>query len=279
VPTNFNTEGTFKEQLLNTLAALPTFSFSPHNWGNLGLPQPTFGSLFTLLGVALPFLTRAKRIWILLLSCYLGVGIWYWTNHQDRFLQALLPWMATCVVALCVRIWQLGLAPRFALIALVSLQLIWGADFYFSPNHTIMNESLIIPLAKHLRAGMRGEYVSRFQHWGDLDRVNHVLPRNAVLLLHKESWRLGLERRVVSDEYGYQGAISYAALGTPRAVWQAWHDLGVTHVYWERAEDKGGNESEREREAVFRAAVRSATTNRVRVLNAFVAELLPEPPP
>lgn len=278
VPTNFTTNGSLAEQLREILFALPTFSFRPHNWGNLELPQPTFGSLFTLLGVALPFLTRAKRIWLLLISCYLGVAIWYWTNHQDRFLQALLPWMAACVVALCVRIWQLGVAPRFALVMLVGLQLVWGADFYFSPNHTIVNDSLIIPLAKHLRGGIRGEYAERFRHWGELDKINRVLPRDAVLLMHKGGWRLGLERRVVSDEYGYQGALSYTVLGTPRAVWKAWHDLGITHVYWNRNEDRDADESERKREAVFRAAVKQLTRNRVKVPGSFVAELVPEPP-
>jgi hypothetical protein len=279
VPTPFISTGSFGHRVLETLYALPTFAFVPHNWDNLDLPQPTFGSLFTLLGLALPFIPNAKRIWLLLGGCYLGVAIWYWTNHQDRFLQTLLPWMAACVVALCVRIWQLGLLPRVALSALVGLQLVWGADFYFSPNHTVFDDSILVATTKHLRAGMKHQYNDRFRHWKDFDKLNELLPRNAVVLMHNGDFRLGLERMAVTDQYGYQGAISYRELGNPSAVWRAWHDLGVTHVYWPRSENKNAGSDERARETVFREAVKRVTERRVRVPGSFLAELSTQPPP
>jgi hypothetical protein len=278
LPTNFSLEGTLTERSLATLRALPAFSFFPHNWGNLNLPQPTFGSMFTLLGLALPFLWQVRRIWLLVLATYMGIAIWFWTNHQDRFLQALLPWMAACVVALCVRIWRLGVVPRLSISLLIGLQLVWGADFYFSPNHTIIHESIVSSLARHISAGMTGEYDSRFEHWVENDAQTRALPPNAVVLLHGGGFRLGYERRVVSDERGYQGALSYTELRTPQAVWRAWHELGITHVYWKVAENKQASEDERAREAVFRSAVKAGTRNRRRIRDSFVAELNPEPP-
>ena len=279
LPTVFATTGTVWERIRETLLALPSFSFKAHNWSVLGVPQPTFGSLFSLLGLALPFLPRAKRIWGLLLVCYAGVAIWYWTNHQIRFLQALVPWMAACIVALCARIWQLGVAPRAALSALVGLQIVWGADFYFAPNHVLMDGGIIVNTARHLRAGLGGDYKDRFRHYRDFDKVNARLPADAVVLLHNGNFRLGLERRSITDQYGYQGALSYQALGTPRAIWHAWHELGVTHVYWPRNEDKDADPEERAREAVFRKAVKNITQSRRRLGGSYLAELTPEPPP
>jgi hypothetical protein len=279
LPTVFAMTGTVWERICELLLALPTFSFIAHNWSVLNLPQPTFGNLFTLLGLALPFLPRAKRIWGLLLVCYAGVAIWYWTNHQIRFLQALVPWMAACIVALCVRIWQLGLAPRLALSALVGLQIVWGADFYFAPNHVLIDDGIIANTARHLRSGMGGDYDARFRHYTDFDKVNQRLPGNAVVLLHNGDFRLGLERRSITDQYGYQGALSYRALRNTRAVWQAWHDLGVTHIYWPRSENKEADAEEKAREAVFRKAVKKITRRRERLGGSFLAELTTEPPP
>ena len=277
-PTSFTMQGTVWERLIELLGALPTFSFIPHNWSVLNLPQPTFGSLFTLLGLALPFLPRAKRIWGLLLVCYVGVAIWYWTNHQIRFLQALVPWMAACIVALCKRIWQVGPAPRLALSALVGLQIVWGADFYFAPSHTLIAGGIITHTVRHLRAGMAGDYEGRFRHYLDFEGLQAHLPKNAVVLLHNGDFRLGLERLAVTDQYGYQGALSYKALGDSRAVWQAWHDLGVTHVYWPRSENKEADEDQLAREAVFRTAVQQVTHDRVRIDGSYLATLSAEPP-
>jgi hypothetical protein len=277
-PSVFASTGTPFDRLRDALYVLPTFAFRPNNWASLDLPQPTFGSLFSLLGLALPFVPRAKRIWLLLCACYLGIAIWYVTNHQDRFLQTLLPWMAACVVALCVRIAQLGRAPQLALSALVALQLVWGADFWFAPNHSLVNDSILIPLVKHLRGGFQHRYKQRFEHFTDFDEHNRKLPRNAVVLLHDGAFRLGLERRAVTDQYGYQGALSYAALRTPRAVWQAWRELGITHVEWERNEDTDVDAEQRARERVFRQAVRHGTQRRIRIRGKYLAELTPQPP-
>jgi hypothetical protein len=279
LPTAFALHGSLSQRVWELVVALPTFSFRPLNWSVLNLPQPTFGSMFTLLGLALPFLPRAKRIWGLLLVCYVGVAIWYWTNHQIRFLQALLPWMAACIVALCVRIWRVGRAPRLALSALVGLQILWGADLYFAPSHTLIAGGIITNTVLHLRAGMAGEYEGRFRHYLDFELLNARLPKDAVVLLHNGDFRLGLERRAITDQYGYQGALGYAALGDPRAVWQAWHDLGVTHIYWPRSENKDADADERAREAVFRTAVKQLTHGRVRLGGWNLAVLAAEPPP
>jgi hypothetical protein len=126
---------------------------------------------------------------------------------------------------------------------------------------------------------MAGDYEGRFRHYLDFEPLNARLPKDAVVLLHDGDFRLGLERRAITDQNGYQGALGYAALGNPRAVWQAWHDLGVTHIYWPRGENKDAGADERAREAVFRSAVKQLTYGRVRLEGSNLAVLAAEPPP
>ena len=82
-----------------TLGALFTFSFVPNDWDRFHGATPVFGSLFTLSLAALPFLKHTKRIWGLVAATHLGIFAWYWINHQDRYLQAALPWMAAATAA------------------------------------------------------------------------------------------------------------------------------------------------------------------------------------
>src|SRR5207244_1635956 len=121
-----------------TLSALVTFSFKPNDWDRFHGATPVFGSLFTLSLGLLPFLKGTRRLWGLFFATELGVFAWYWTHHQDRYLQAALPWMAAATAAVLALCWQRGLLVRGVLGLLVVLQVVWGADVYFMPAHVYL---------------------------------------------------------------------------------------------------------------------------------------------
>ena len=121
---------------VETLKALFTFSFIPNDWPAFHGKVPVFGSLFTLLIASLPFLRRTRRLWLLVGWVHISIFIWYWTHHQDRYLQAIMPFMAAVTAGAMVLIWhQARWVVRGALGALVGLQVVWGGDVYFLPTH------------------------------------------------------------------------------------------------------------------------------------------------
>jgi hypothetical protein len=62
---------------------------------------------------------------------------------------------------------------------------------------------------------------------------------------------LGLERRFVSDDPGYQGATDYGALGSPARVQKHLQALGVTHALVSRSPGVGLNPPTLAKEVVF----------------------------
>ena len=105
--------------------------------------MPVFGSLFTLLSVCLPFLRRTRRLWALTGATLLAVAVWYWTHHQDRYLETLLPWMTAVTAGAMVLVWRgrpLSVSPPRARARslLVALQIVWGGDVYFIPGHAMI---------------------------------------------------------------------------------------------------------------------------------------------
>ena len=260
-PPQFMVHGTFGERVIKTLKVLPTFAFIPHNWKHFEIPEPTFGALFTLLGPVLPFLTRVRRIWLLTACTYVGVFIWFWTNHQDRYLQALLPWMVCTVVAIGALLWNLGAPARVTFACLVAFQVVSGSDIFFYPTHRMIKDSGIKSLSDFISAGHRHDYEGRFEHWGTTHRLAQSLPENAVPIVHDKFLRLGLARPAITDQSGFQGAIGYPELKSTRAVFDLWKRLGATHVVWGRSRITKLDRATLAREAVFyEAAVRSAKT-------------------
>jgi hypothetical protein len=114
----FVVTGTPAEKLVKTLKALGTFSFKPNDWGGFHGDKPVFGSLFTLLIPVLLFLRAPRRLWVLVVGTHLAIAVWYVTNHQDRYLQAILPWMAACTAAALALGWQQGPFVRTGITAL-----------------------------------------------------------------------------------------------------------------------------------------------------------------
>lgn len=280
-PRRFLLRGSLLERLQETLPVLFTFSFVPHNWPGHEIPQPTFGSLFTLFTLAVPLLGVQRRLWLLLGATYAGVFIWFWTNHQDRFLQTILPWMAAATAVMIAGVWRLGVLARAAAGLLIAFQIAWGSDAFFYPNHRSIGAAPIRALADLAATGYEKRYVERFDRLGDISKVGALLPPDAVVLLHGHEARFGIGRRVVTDEHGYQGGLGYLQLPTAHDVWNAWRALGVTHVMWRRP-DIGGSRPSVEalaREAAFFEAAGATTLTRDRKHRAGFGPLRPTPPP
>jgi hypothetical protein len=248
--------GTFWQKVTKTLAALVNFSFVPHDWSGFHGDRPVFGSLFTLLIPVLPFLAgRKRRLWLTIIGIHLGVLVWFVTNHQDRYLQALVPWMAACTAGILCMAWRSGLPVRIAVFLLVGFQVAWGADVYFIRSHAMIGDSPLKPLIDHIAAGQQRRYAERRKlHFGSLQAVGERLPASAKVLIHERHDRLGLGTASISDTLAWQGAVDYKVLDTPKETYELWRQLGATDVLW--WPDRGNmSPSELAREAGFARSV------------------------
>lgn len=218
--------------LLETFRALFSYSFDPNDWKRSHGDVPVFGSLFTLLLLALPLLHKTRRIWLLVAWIHAAIFAWYWVHHQDRYLQAIVPLMAACVAAILVLLWQqFGVLVRAAAAALVSLQVIWGGDVYFIQTHAMIR-SPIKAVVDLLSAGYEGKYEERLQTQERFQRIAEHLPKRARVLIHELHPHLGIEAESVLDSYQWQYGIEYGAQGTPEGVRALLRRLGVTHAYY-----------------------------------------------
>jgi hypothetical protein len=245
----FEATGTPVEKLIKTLKVLLNFSFVPNDWG-FHADKPVFGSLFTLLIPTLFFLRPLRRLWVLVLGTHVGVALWYLTNHQDRYLQALLPWMAACVAAMLALAWRQGRLVRAGVVALVAAQLVWGSDVYFFRTHAMLHDSPIRALGEFLGAAHQKHYRERFERPGSLLEVGDALPAKAKALVHVVEEKLGARAELVLDAPGRQGAIEYMVLYSPQTVAALWKQLQITHVIRIPGWSPGGDE-DWIREAVF----------------------------
>ena len=238
-------EGTLGHRLSETLLkGVLGFSFETNDWFMFHRDVPVFGSLFTLLVVVLPFVRRGGRAALLFACGNVGVFVWYWLSHQDRYLQALVPWMAAAVAAALVLVWRTGWIGRLATMPLLAAQIIWGGDVYFIPTHAMNNTAPIKLVTDLLSAHYRGDR-NRFATYSPWTDIGEELPRGSKVLVHQSHVHLGLEAMSVSDWGGWQGGLSYARLGNPRAMYERLTSYGVTHVVWlSRNEPWRPNESD-----------------------------------
>lgn len=263
---NFIVQGTMSHRLWESVKAMFTFAFIPHDWESFKGNTPVFGFLFTLLSPAWIFLRDRKRAVLLILGTHLGVFCWYFTNHQDRYLQALIPWMAAVVGATIVRIWSAPLAARVCLSALVAFQIVWSGDIFFFKTHAMIGDAPVKHLADHLGAGHQRNFSDRFQHFSQTFRdVRGKTPPNAHILVHRNHEKLGLGRQTVVDGSGYQSAIDYLDLEHAGRAYQLLRQLDVTHLMFAPF-DPGDDNKELAKEVVFRhmAAALAGSTQNVR---------------
>jgi hypothetical protein len=257
------------------LRAVLDFSFVPHDWSITPPPAPVFGSLFTLLLFCVPFLGRRPRLWLLLGATHGGVFLWYNIHHFERYLQALLPWMAASVTVCLVLLWRLHWALRPLVMGLVLSQMVWGGDAYFRPH--AMVGSAPERAAALLSAGMKGDYKKRFDVFESYYAIGRKLPPDATVLLHETHIHWGLQRASVSDHAGTQGGISYVRSGSLAGVYDLLKSMHVTHLVW-RTGVSGSSDTLGSDLLFFRFA-KYATNGRRQVQGETLARMPSEPPP
>lgn len=211
-----------------------TFAFEPH-YSFLGT-RPSFGFLFTLLSPLVLFLPRSRRLKIGALVSAAAVFAWAMTYQIDRNLQILQPLLAAVTVGVMVRVWSLGFLARAALALPLVLQVSWNMQYLFEP---------LQPRFEQARLGAEGQIDHR--EIKTRQRMNHLLPENAVVLLHAQHVSLGIEREVLHDVGGFQGLIDQRPLHTRRAMYERYRALGITHLVW----NPTAYASSRQEEVVF----------------------------
>jgi hypothetical protein len=227
VPNNFwRPAGTFGQKLVETARALFTFSFISHDWLGMHGTVPVFGSLFTLTSLCVPFLAGRRLLGLVLVS-YAAVFIWYWGSHQDRYLQAIVPWFAAATAAVIAEVWYSGLAARASVAALVGLQIVWGGDVPFIAQSGIQRLKLSIDL---FSSGYRHAIEERTSFFSPWPMLAQRIPKGAKVLLHGCVGSLGLGAMTVSDFW--QGAISYGRYRSFADMNRSLHAMGITHMLW-----------------------------------------------
>jgi hypothetical protein len=228
----FSTHGPLSLRLREALKAVFTHSFVANDFPQFHGARPVFGSLFTLLLPVLVFARAPRRLWWLAGGTLIGVFVWHWTSHADRFLQALVPWMAAAAAACMVLAWRELRWGRVALAALVLFQVVEGGDVYFIRMHGMIGDSPLRSVVEHLSAGHAGRYPERFRIWGGLPDVGKTLPRGSRVLMHDYGEQLGLGVPGIMDHPGWQGGVEYLELDSPARTVALWRKLGATHLVW-----------------------------------------------
>lgn len=205
-----------------------TFAFDPHDFGYSHHDLPVFGLLFTLLLLAIPFVKPCARIVGLAIACELGVMLWFWTHHLDRFLQALVPWMAAVTAAVIGLLWRRGLVTRALLALLIGLQVVWGGDHPFIPTHSMMGDTPYRDAVRFLTEGYRQNYEGRLVV-ADLEEVGAATEKDSKILVHQAQIHLGLGRMSVNDSPRSQTGLDYS-MHTPRSLYELLRSWKVTHL-------------------------------------------------
>jgi hypothetical protein len=163
----------------------------------------------------------------------LGVMVWYWVSDAERYLQALLPWMASTVAALAILAWRSGLAARVGVVALASMQIVWGADMIFWPLHRMTYKSPIGLANDFFGRAYSGDHKSRGKPFQEFAALEKYLPKSAKVLVHHDHVHLGLGREAVADATRLVYGLNYGELGSPRAVDSLLKSWGVSHATWD----------------------------------------------
>ena len=272
----FTPEGTLLERIGQTLPSPFTFAYIPHDWETFHHNIPVFGFLFTLSLTFLPFLRGTRRIGGLAIAALLGVALWFWTFHQDRYLQALLPWMVAVTAALFILAWKTGWAARVAVMGLVAMQLIVGGDTPFLPTHAMAHTSPIELAVRLLSSTFRKDYDRPRDEHSGFERVRQALPKDSTVLFHLDYIRLGIGRPVVTDNPRWSGAPLLGFFDGPGAAIAHLRSLGVTHLLHLRDNCRFGDLNLRS-EVAFHAVAEREVANRREVDGWKIDELPPTP--
>ncbi|MBK7858082.1 MAG: hypothetical protein IPJ65_05555 [Archangiaceae bacterium] len=213
----------FVERFVTGLKMVFTFSFEPHY--NFVNGAPTFGSLFTLCLPLVLFIGKAKRVWLGVAVALSGLLFWAMTYWVDRNLQILSPVLIAVTAAVIVRAWELGFFARVGVIALVAVQLAWGSALFVSGSDRIVSAVTL------LRSTLDGRADAQLRSYrSEFVQIDEALPKSAVLMMHHTHVKLGIDRPVFLDLFGFQGSIDYRELHSVRELYDRLKALGVTHV-------------------------------------------------
>jgi hypothetical protein len=230
-----------------------------------------FGSLFTLL---LPLYLWVRPRWRALLivgGAHLGILVWILTYPFDRYLHAVVPWMAACVAAALAAAWRMGPAVlRLGVVLLVAFQMIWGGDIYLLLTHWRMAELPLHPMdeANRSRHFVRNPYPGQ-----ELTPIGARLPKNSRPIAHDFYQTVGVGVMTISDNPYWQGTIDYLQIEPPQKVLSAWRRLGATHLLWPYQKEPRSAE-DLARDAVFARASVAFTDSSFTVAGYRVAELI-----
>jgi hypothetical protein len=231
VPAGWKAEHSLRG-VLDTLAAPFSFAFKPHDWGRFHGQIPVFGFLYTVTMPGIFFVPKRARVAVLYIVTSVAIMYWYWTFHQDRYLQTYLPWMAACLAAIVSQAWCLGKPVRVAVALVIAAQVVVGAGVPFLPTHSMIGGSPFVTSIK-LFGGWRSKNRANLDApTGAFVNMQRELPGDAKLLLHDTRLTLGVARPVVSDAIAWQLAIDYSQHISPTAMWRLLRAHGVTHVAW-----------------------------------------------
>jgi hypothetical protein len=259
--------------LRDAIKTLALFSFVPHAWREMHFDIPTFGFLFTLFLLPLPFVRHAGKIWRVVAWVHVAILAWYWIHHEDRHLQGLVPWMAASVAATATLLWRRsGSITRALLVLTVGAQIAWGADMYFYPTHSMLGRRAPIQAAVSLlERNMTGRHSERLVFQTAQQAVGNALPKDAILLTHEKRDNVGIRRTVVTDFYGEQCGIDYQHLLTPDRVYAHLRSFGITHLMWSTGDSRGYTPLAGD--LVFYEFAFRATAERRRVSGNWVASM------
>lgn len=217
------------ERVRQALRFALTAPFEPHY--SFTHDVPALGALFVLLLPFALFIKDRKRVWLTIAIAYMAAVVWAWTYMADRYLQAIVPLFAAVVAAVLVRAWELSSISRVALVPLVALQIIWGGDTLFYSGDPGAASHLSSAMTM-MRSGLDGRIRGRFEYRINFVRLGRSLPNNALALLHAERINLGIDRDLIFDSPRTQAYVYYNKIKGPRALYDYYKHLGITHLIW-----------------------------------------------
>ncbi len=251
-------------QLVETFKVLFSWSFIPHDWSPFHGKRPVIGSLLTLLLPCLLLLKGTRKLWVAALWIHIGIAMWFKVLPQDRYLQVLMPWMAAWTAAVIVLAWRSRV--RVAIGALVAAQIIWGGDVYFL--HRNMLPRLVSLFSASRKEAKMEKRLDTQKQFG---AIGKYMPKGSRLIIHEIHPHLGTGVPTYSDFQTYQFGLSYGLMHSPSEIWQAYQQLGITHLFWVHHKSKSWDTVAGDI-MFFDMALRH-TKKRKKFSNTWVAEL------
>jgi hypothetical protein len=231
--------------MLESVRVALTLGFEVNEYGFHGT-IPTFGFLFAATLYCLPFVRTHRRIWLVYALGIAAAIVWYWTNHRDRYLQAVLPWLVVGTLAVLISAWRSGAAGKLAAALLVTTQIAVGAGVFFIPSNAMITERHPLPhVLSIIGSGYTDNRAKRFlpyENWSFASWVamGKRMPEGARVLIHEDRLWLGLNAPVLVDEASWQAGIRYSKFRSRRELFDRLQRERVTHIMTARHHPGGG---------------------------------------